>query len=265
MDDGSIYVRGLVAYDGTDFRGFQAQERVPTIQGALEAALGNVAQLEGRIAGAGRTDAGVHASGQVVAGRVVWKHGLEALQRAWNVHLPRSIRVWRLHSAQDDFHPRFSAVSRTYQYTVYHNQAGVEQLPLLSPLTDRYALYENRPLDWRSMNSASKCLLGSHDFASFGQPPQGTNTVRTVVEAAWQADEVGRFGDSYPGARLVFTISANAFLRHMVRNIVGSLLEVGRGRWRPQDLTAVLRACDRSQSASPAAPNGLVLHEVKYR
>ena len=260
----TIYVRGLVAYDGTDYKGFQFQNDSATIQGELENALASIARFEQRVIGAGRTDTGVHASGQVIAVRVVWNHAVQALQRAWNVHLPPTIRVRDLQIAEASFHPRFSAISRTYRYMVYHNRADLEELPMYSPLTDRYALYENRPLDRQAMNVAAQFLVGRHDFATFGRPPQGSNTVRDVLQARWRAIESSDVELSYPGQPLVFTIVANAFLRHMVRNIVGSLLTVGRGVWQPTDIERILPACDRSQSAPPAPPNGLVLHHVDY-
>lgn len=260
------YVSALVAYDGSAYHGFQYQANAATVQCELEAALDKVAKREGRLAGAGRTDAGVHASGQVIAVHVHWQHSLPALQRAWNVHLPTAITVRKVQAAPEGFHPRHSAVSRTYRYTVW--QGGDEsaaKAPRRSPLTDRFALYEVRSLDLAAMQEATQGLVGSHDFATFGQPPQGESTVRTVHAAEWQVVEesVPQLGD-YPSRRLVFTITANAFLRQMVRSIVGSLLAVGCGEWAAGDVERALQARSRHRSAPPAPPQGLVLEKVTY-
>jgi tRNA pseudouridine38-40 synthase len=260
------YVSALVAYDGSDYHGFQYQANAATIQCELEAALDRVVKRESRVAGAGRTDAGVHASGQVIAVHVAWQHSLPALQRAWNVHLPPAITVRRLQTAPEGFHPRYSAVGRTYRYTVrLGNVESSERAPRRSPLTDRFELFDVRPLDLGAMQAAAAGLVGSHDFATFGQPPQGESTVRTVYTAEWQIVEenLPPLGD-YPGQRLVFTISANAFLRQMVRSIVGSLLAVGRGERSVTDIQHALHAGDRSRSAPPAPPQGLVLEKVTY-
>lgn len=260
------YVSALVAYDGSDYHGFQYQSNAPSIQCELEAALDKVAKREGRIAGAGRTDAGVHASGQVIAVHVEWRHDLAALQRAWNVHLPDAITVRRLAAAPAEFHPRHSALSRTYRYTVRQGSGDEErQAPRRSPLTDRFALYEVRPLDVATMQQAAQVLVGSQDFATFGQPPQGENTERIVYAADWQVvrEDLPALGD-YPGDRLVFTVTANAFLRQMVRSFVATLLAVGRGEWSVEEVAAALAARSRSRSAPPAPPQGLVLEKVTY-
>lgn len=265
------YVSALVAYDGSDYHGFQYQSNAPSIQCELEAALDKVAKREGRIAGAGRTDAGVHASGQVIAVHVEWRHDLAALQRAWNVHLPDAITVRRLAAAPAEFHPRHSALSRTYRYTVRQGEGGGSRgedgmrAPRRSPLTDRFALYEVRPLDLVAMQQAAQLLVGDHDFATFGQPPQGESTRRTVYAAGWQAvrEDLPALGD-YPGQRLVFTVTANAFLRQMVRSFVATLLAVGRGEWSVEEVAAALAARSRSRSAPPAPPQGLVLEKVTY-
>ena len=260
------YVSALVAYDGSDYHGFQYQANAASIQCELEAALDKVAKRAGRVAGAGRTDAGVHASGQVIAVHVEWRHDLLALQRAWNVHLPDAITVRRLRAVPAEFHPRFSALRRTYRYTVRQGSSEQgEQAPRCSPLTDRFALYVGRPLAVAAMQEAAQVLVGSHDFATFGQPPQGESTERTVYAAEWQVvrEDLPTLGD-YPGQRLVFTVTANAFLRHMVRSFVATLLAVGRGEWSALDVAAALQARSRSRSAPPAPPHGLVLEKVTY-
>ncbi len=260
------YVSALVAYDGSAYHGFQYQSNAPSIQCELEAALDRVTERLGRVSAAGRTDAGVHASGQVIAVQVQWRHSLSALQRAWNVSLPEAITVRRLQIAPEEFHPRYSAVSRTYRYTVWQGGSdGEVGSPRRSPLTDRFALYEVRPLDLAAMQEAAACLIGSHDFATFGRSPKGEVTQRHVWAAEWQVVQEKLLSwEDYPSRRFVFTITANAFLRQMVRNLVGTLLAVGRGDWAVGDVKNALASCDRSRSAPPAPPHGLVLEKVTY-
>jgi tRNA pseudouridine38-40 synthase len=137
--------------------------------------------------------------------------------------------------------------------------------PGRSPLTDRFALFETKPLDLVSMNDASAYLVGEHDFATFGQPTQGESTIRRVYQAEWQSDDSNSSSLAlYPGRRMVFTVTANAFLRQMARSLVGALLEVGRGHWSPADMQAALQARQRKQAAPPASPSGLVLERVTY-
>lgn len=266
MDDALRNVSAVVAYDGTDYCGYQYQANAPSIQCELERALGKVAECAGRIAGAGRTDKGVHANGQVVSVRLCWRDRLDALQRAWNVNLPAAVRVRQVRQVPERFHPRFSAISRTYRYTVWHYTGEDARIaPKHSPLTDRFSLFEVRPLDVLAMQRAATHFVGEHDFATFGQPPQGDSTVRRVVQAEWQVVEDNLpLLDDYPGQRLVFTITANAYLRQMVRSLVGTLLAVGRGEWSQEAVATALAARNRSRSAPPAPPQGLVLEKVTY-
>jgi tRNA pseudouridine38-40 synthase len=257
-----VYVCGLVAYDGSDFHGFQYQPAVPTIQGALEEALAKFAPKSGRVIGAGRTDSGVHASGQVIAVDVEWRHRAVDLERAWNVHLPDSIAIRQLQIAPTHFHPRFSGLARVYRYTVIET---AEQTIRQFPLTDRFAITRPGPLELAAMNEAANYLVGEHDFATFGQPPSGESTIRRVDEAYWQVVESNLPAlHRYPGQRLVFTIRANAFLYQMVRSLVGALLAVGQGLWTPADLLAALQAKRRSAALPPAPPCGLVLERIDY-
>lgn len=260
-----LSVCGLAAYDGTEYHGFQLQRDVPTIQGSLEDALTSVTQSPVRVIGAGRTDAGVHANGQVIAVHVPWRHAIEDLQRAWNAALPATIAVRGLQGAPLGFHPRFSALARTYRYSVVQAAVTTRSMPRRSPLTDRFALYVTDRLDVAAMNRAAACLVGEHDFATFGRPPVGTNTVRTVMDAGWQVagSQLAPLSE-YPGQRIVFTIRANAFLLHMVRNLVGALLQVGCGVVMAVDVQNALQACDRRRSAPPVPPQGLVLEQIDY-
>jgi tRNA pseudouridine38-40 synthase len=258
----TIWAAGLAAYDGAGYHGFQFQRGAPTIQGALEQSLAAFAQPESRVSGAGRTDAGVHASGQVIAVRVQWRHSVEKLQDAWNAHLPATIALRRMVVAPEGFHPRFSAAGRHYQYTVIQ---GVARRPQRSPLTDRYAQLETHPLDLAAMQQASRYLVGEHDFAAFGRPTQGESTVRRVTQAGWHTVQPqGPVLDLYPGQALVFTMAANGFLRQMVRSLVGTLLAVGRGDMPPEMIPVLLATQARSQVAPPAPPQGLALVKVDY-
>lgn len=262
MAEAALIVCAKVTYDGTDYHGFQFQAGVPTIQGTLEDALQRLCQPQGRVAGAGRTDTGVHASGQVVMVQLQWRHPLEKLQSAWNAHLPPSITVQDVTVAPVGFHPRFSAQQRTYRYTV---MAGNRSTLGRSPLTDRFALYVPEPLDVEAMQAAAQVVVGEHDFATFGQPTQGENTLRRVIKADWQVvTESLASLDATAARRLVLTITANGFLRNMVRSLVGTFLAVGRSEWRLNDVADALAAQDRRRSAPPASPKGLVLAQVVY-
>lgn len=239
--------RALVAYDGTAYQGFQRQRRGSTIQGQLESAIKSVSGQKVTVTGAGRTDSGVHATGQVIAFETAWRHGCRALERALNANLPEDIAVRELEEAEAGFHPRFNAKRRAYAYTVY--TSAVRQ-----PLLRFKAWHVPRPLDVSMMNLAAEAIIGRHDFATFGQPPQGNNSEREVFSARWrQKDEV-----------LTFEIEANAFLYRMVRSLVGSMKTVGEGRWTVTEFVAALAKEDRSQAAQTAPPQGLCLTAVRY-
>ena len=257
-------VAGLIAYDGTDFRGFQVQHQAPTIQGALEEALADLTGESCRVSGAGRTDTGVHARGQVIAVELAWRHSLSALRKAWNQRLPASVLIYRLTDAPPGFHPRFSAAERTYRYTMWTPVAGCEGGRRF-PLLDRFALVLPRRPNLEVMNKAAGSLIGTHDFATFGQAPQGENTVRCIVSLCgeWVNESLPAL-EPFVLERLVLTITANAFLRRMARNLAASLLAIGLGEWQAEDIAAALRAKDRSRSAPPLPPNGLVLERVQY-
>ncbi|MBN1639644.1 MAG: tRNA pseudouridine(38-40) synthase TruA [Anaerolineae bacterium] len=242
-----IHLRATVAYDGTDFCGFQVQAAQRTVQGALEEALAQITQQETRVTGAGRTDSGVHALGQVIAFRTAWAGTIAELHRAWNAVLPRDVAVWSLTEAEAGFHPRFDARSRAYRYTIWNH--GVR-----NPLLRRTALWEPTPLDLAAMQEAAQALVGEHDFGTFGSPPQGTNTVRRVLSADWTRD----------GARLSLDIEANAYLYRMVRSIVGTLLLVGRGTLSVAGFAALCAARERAQSGPSAPAHGLCLMAVHY-
>jgi tRNA pseudouridine38-40 synthase len=248
QDDHVRHLRALVSYDGTDFSGFQIQVASRTVQGELEETLAKITQAETRIVGAGRTDSGVHALGQVIAFHTEWRHPIESLHRGWNALLAQDIVIESLQEADEGFHPRFSAKSRSYRYTVWNH-------PIRNPLLRRTAFWVSQPLDVNAMQEAANLLVGEHDFATFGQPPQGANTVRRVIRAAWTSQEHA----------LVFDIQANAFLYRMVRSIVGTLLQVGKKRDQSARVFADrFAAADRSQAGPTAPAHGLCLMSVCY-
>jgi tRNA pseudouridine38-40 synthase len=240
--------RSLLEYDGTDFLGFQRQAAGRTVQGEVEAALGRIGWTGRTIWGAGRTDAGVHASGQVIAFDMEWGHGAAALGRALNANLPEDAAVRAVAACDTSFHPRYSAQGRRYRYTFYNQ-------PVRSPLAGRFAWQLWPAPDLAALEAASASLLGTHDFASFGtDPDEGTNTVRTVRRAEWAT----------LGGWLTFEIEAEAFLQRMVRSVVGALRKVGAGELSPDEFAALLAARDRSQCPPAAPPQGLCLVEVFY-
>jgi len=175
--------RATVAYDGTGYHGFQRQaaEHEPTVQGEVERALAKMGQPDITVTGSGRTDAGVHATGQVIAFSADWRHGVDDLQCALNATLPADIAVLDLHEAAPDFHPRFDAVSREYVYTIYN-------APVRHPLKRMYALHVAEPLDVAGMNAAAAVLVGEHDLAAFGKSDRGPGDVRRILRALVRAE-----------------------------------------------------------------------------
>ena len=242
-----------LAYDGTAYAGFQRQAgETPTIQLMLERALADLGAEDATVRAAGRTDRGVHASGQVIAFTIAWRHEEGQLLRALNAKLPPDIalqQIWRVE--QGDFRPRFDARSRRYRYQLL--LAAQRQ-----PLCERYAWRLRPPLDEGAMQDAAQLLLGEHDFASFGTPPQGENTVREVYASEWSGE--GRLR----GRALTYSVEANGFLQHMVRRIVSALVAVGRGQRSLAHFAEVLRAAQRGLVSQLAPPQGLFLEAVCY-
>lgn len=239
-----------VEYDGTDFCGYQRQAQYRTVQAELEAALQRLNKgLPVVSHAAGRTDSGVHALGQVVAFDLpAWRHDLVTLERALNAHLPKDVAVREARVVATNFLPRFAAQGRCYRYQIY-------PAPQRSPLHHRSAWQVWPPLVLESMQEATVHLLGRHDFATFGTPPvAGGHTVRTIYHASWQ----------YLNDLLVFEIAGDAFLYHMVRNIVGTLCQVGRGELAPAVVAEYLAARKRAVCAPPAPPHGLILWKVLF-
>ncbi len=247
--------RAVAAYDGTRYHGFQRQAgETLTIQGALETAIAGVTGQTVTVIGAGRTDTGVHATGQVIAFDVEWRHPPEALGRAINAHLPPDIALDAVRRAEPGFHPRFDARSRTYVYSLYGG--AVRQ-----PLWMKRAWHVPPALDLAAMQRAADCLVGTHDFAAFGTAPQGENTVREVLSAGVEVRPAVLPG---PTEVVQVTIEANAFLYRMARRIVGALVRVGSGALTVAEFEVALHAADPTWP-NPAAPAwGLCLTSVRY-
>lgn len=241
-------IKAIVAYDGTNYQGFQRQKNGVGVQQVLEKALTKVLKEPILIKAAGRTDAGVHALGQVISFTTSSRIPPENYRRALEPHLPPDIAVREAFYAPDDFHARFDAVDKTYQYKLLYS-------PLPDP-TQRNTTWEFREkLDVDKMNEAAALLLGKHDFTSFkNQGSQDTSPVRTLTEAHWVQD-----GDLF-----TFTITGDGFLYRMVRNIVGCLVRVGTRAWTKEDFARVLAARNRKQAGMAAPPQGLYLMHVSY-
>jgi len=242
-----VRIRAVIAYDGTDYGGFQIQANAPTVQAELERALARLTGETIRIVAAGRTDAGVHAEGQVVAFDTDWRHSLGDLHRGMNALLPKPVAVSELSKAEAGFHPRYDARGRQYRYTIYRG-------PVRHPFHERYSVHAPESLNTEAMARATRCLIGSHDFLAFGSPPQGDNSVREVRRTGWTVEDPW----------LTFDIEANAFLYRMVRMLVGTLLRVGRGRLSPEEFEEILEARDRQRAGPAAAAKGLSLRRVVY-
>ncbi|TAK12200.1 MAG: tRNA pseudouridine(38-40) synthase TruA [Anaerolineae bacterium] len=238
----------ILAYDGTGFNGLQRQTRGRTVQGEVESALRRLGWDGRSILSAGRTDAGVHASGQVFALDYEWRHSPEDLQGALNALLPPDVAVRDLQEAPPKFHPRYDALARRYAYRLFCQ-------PLRDPLRERYAWRVWPPVKLKPLQQAARALKGSHDFAAFGSPLQkGGTTVRNVVRAEWEQAE-----DAY-----TFHFEANAFLYHMVRRTVRLLVQVGQGRRPPKTVKDLLDRPQNGPVQGLAPAHGLELVEVRY-
>jgi tRNA pseudouridine38-40 synthase len=238
----------VLEYDGFEYCGWQVQEDAPTIQGVLEAALAKILGGRVRVHGAGRTDAKVHALGQVASFRCASAIPTIALQRALNSLLPRDVVVQSAEDVPADFHARFSALGKTYAYRILNR-------PVRAPLRLRYVWHLPRLLNVPAMVEAGAFLHGPHDFASF----QATGSVVKTTERTLTALTITREDDE-----VVLSCTANGFLRHMVRTIVGTLVEVGRGTRTPADLKHIIDGRDRRLAGATAPPQGLYLVKVLY-
>ncbi|MBT1452091.1 tRNA pseudouridine(38-40) synthase TruA [Glaciecola sp. XM2] len=237
-----------IEYQGNQYKGWQRQRNAPSVQQHIETSLENILQHPVSVTCAGRTDAGVHATGQVVHFDTEVTRPDKAYTRGMNTLLPNDIAVTWCQSMEDDFHARFSAFSRRYRYVIYN--AALRPGVLQPGMTHIY-----QPLDAQLMHEGAQYLLGEHDFTTFrASYCQSNSPIRTVESVSVYRN--GRY--------VIVDIRANAFLHHMVRNIVGSLLLVGQKEHPPQWMADLLSAHDRTLAAATAKPNGLYLTKVYY-
>lgn len=242
-----------IQYDGTDFHGWQVQENSRTIQGELERVIGMLEDGKVHVTGSGRTDAGVHAEGQIANVKMSRQFTPEKLRNAINGNLWRDIRIMKVETAPDEFHARFSATGKTYKYRIIN-------APVMSPFWRRFAHHEQKPLDVSKMTSAAQLFLGEHDWTAFSSAQaDGESRVRTITNVAFETkwDERG-------GSLIEFSISATGFLRYMVRSIVGTLIEVGQGTMDSDTIQTAIISGDRNLCGKTAPAQGLTLVKVDY-
>jgi tRNA pseudouridine38-40 synthase len=247
-------IKLVLAYDGTEFSGWQVQPDAATIQGTLASAIGRVTGENVLPQGSGRTDAGVHALGQVASFSIQARIPIENLVKALNDVLPASVRVLEAAEVDPGFHARKSARAKTYCYRIYRGQ-------ICSPFLARYVWHHPYPLDAAAMEQAAAEILGEHDFTSFAavDPERGSEdapayNVRNVFSSTWRRE----------GEEFIYEIRGNGFLHHMVRNLVGTFVLVGKGALRVSDIKKVLKARNRSAAGATAPASGLCLVGVEY-
>ena len=263
-----------LAYDGTGFRGWQVQPGEMTIQGELQAALRRVVGEGPLPQGSGRTDAGVHALGQVASFELAARIPAENLQRALNRTLPTAIRVLEARAVESTFHARHSAVGKTYEYRVFRGE-------ICPPVLARYVHVCAWPMDFEKLQRCAGFFEGEHDFLSFAASDPDLSTrqgrgaeieeehrpaigkirkgaMRTIFSSAWAER------DSEIGGLLIYRVHGNGFLHHMVRNLVGTMLDVGRGQLKAEDIPGILGARTRAAAGPTAPAQGLFLHSVEY-
>ncbi|MBL1099329.1 tRNA pseudouridine(38-40) synthase TruA [Streptomyces coffeae] len=251
---GFVRVRLDLSYDGADFSGWAKQRERRTVQGELESALRTVTRSSEtyELTVAGRTDAGVHARGQVAhvdLPEPLWAEHRDKLLRRLAGRLPHDVRVWRVTEAPAGFNARFSAIWRRYAYRVIDHPGGVD------PLLRGHVLWHDWPLDVDAMNAASTRLLGEHDFAAYCKRRDGATTIRTLQRLSWERGADGV---------ITATVRADAFCHNMVRSLVGALLFVGDGHRPPDWPGTVLAAGVRDSAVHVVRPHGLTLEEVGY-
>jgi tRNA pseudouridine38-40 synthase len=249
------YFKLTIAYDGTDFHGWQMQTGKPTIQGEIVNVLRRLTQENIALHGAGRTDAGVHALGQVGSFRTQSGLSAEEFQRALNALLPHSIRIVAAEEVGPEFNARWSARGKIYRYRLYRGR-------VVPPMIWRYVLHYPFPLDEEAMRDAAARFVGMHDFASFAASTGSEDDDKErSTEREIYSTELVRTPDN---EELVFTVCGRSFLRYMVRKMVGTLLDVGRGRLKPEDVERLYELRDRSKSGPTVPPQGLVMVEVQH-
>ncbi len=244
-----------IAYDGTDFHGWQIQANKPTIQGEIVSVLQQLTQEKIILHGAGRTDAGVHALGQVASFRTQSGLSAQEFQRALNALLPPTIRIVGAEEVGPDFNARWSARGKTYRYRLYRGK-------VVPPAIWRYVLHYPFPLDEDAMRDAAARFVGMHDFASFAASTGSEDDDKErSTEREIYSTELARTPDN---EELVFTVRGRSFLRYMVRKMVGTLLDVGRGKLTAADIERLYELRDRSKSGPTVPPQGLVMVEVQH-
>lgn len=261
-------IRLTLAYDGTPFAGWQVQPAARTVQGELEAAITRLAGEQVRVLSAGRTDAGVHALGQVASFQTNSTIPGEKWRPALQGQLPPEIVVRHSEEVPPDFHATYSATSKRYRYVIFNS-------PIDDPFLRRYAWRLNGPLDVEAMSAAASCLQGTHDFRCFETEwPNKATSVRTVMDvrlqrlAAWSGWSGMPIADTPPacgeGPFISFEIEADGFLYNMVRSIVGTLVNIGRGRWPVDVMRQIMESGDRTRAGETAPAQGLYLVHVRY-
>jgi tRNA pseudouridine38-40 synthase len=257
-------IRLTIAYDGTDFSGWQRQPTLPTIQGVLESALETILGEKAALKGAGRTDSGVHAANQVANFKSSCSIPCPNLVKALNDRLPSSVRVKEADEVPLSFHARFDVVSKTYRYRTLLS-------PIASPFIARFVYHHPHSLDRQAMSEAARHFEGEHDFTSFaasegirsGPEDKKEGPVR-VTKNNFRRIHSSRLVWRPKPALLIYDVRGNGFLHHMVRNIVGTLIEVGRGALKPSDMPAILTARDRTLAGPTAPAQGLCLWKIEY-
>ena len=250
------HFRIVLAYDGTDYVGWQRQANGVSIQALIEDALQSIDGRAVAVAGAGRTDSGVHALGQVAAFTIERALPPDAVVRAINAHLPDAIRILSADEVPPSFHPRFDAIAKTYRYRIWNGE-------VVSPFERRYAWHVTGALDVDAMCAAARSIEGQHDFAAFQATGSDVATTeRKVTSSLVSSPERVEAANDAP--LIVYEITGAGFLRHMVRTIVGTLVEVGRGRRPVKWMKEVLASRDRAAAGPTAPAAGLFLVRVDY-
>lgn len=247
-------IKLTLAYDGHDFAGWQVQPNRPTIQGTLVSAIEQITGEKTLPQGSGRTDAGVHALAQVATVPIESPIPVKNFRKALNDLLPRSIRVLNVEEVAADFHARKSARAKTYKYHIYRGE-------ICPPFFARYVYHHSYPLNEEAMAEAAEVVVGEHDFTSFAavdpeirKEADEVSNVRTIYSSSWE-----RANDEF-----LYVVRGNGFLHHMVRNLVGTFLMIGKGNLTCRDLRRILELRDRSAAAATAPASGLFLVSVEY-